>query len=449
MLIDWGQPEQEARALLEKLIQADTTNPPGNEKRAAQVLATYFAEKSIPFETYEPEPGRSSIVAQWGPKEAPPLYLVSHLDVVEADAKQWQHPPFSGKVLDQELWGRGSLDTKQITAMHAVALSLLKDHDALGTVRIVFMATADEEKGSRWGMQHLLQEHPALFSPGYALNEGGGFTAHINGRRFYLLESAQKGTGTLKLYSQREVRSHAACPPERTPLREIVEAVDRLYRYESPLHLGPTNRALFQGLARAQNLDAGDLDQSPEQRRALVTTIINQCQDEALTPVLKAAAFNTFSPNLLNGGTKATQLPASAEAAISCRVLPEVTSAALQEEVARLLNDLDVRAQLENFEPGYDLGVEDELLASARAVIKAMDPQGEVLPFVAIGRTDSRWLRTKNIRSYGFAPMPGISIEEIVSRVHRYDERIPLASLAFGLRATYAMVQELDQYVIR
>ena len=446
MPLNWDQAQAEATELLTSLVQADTTNPPGQESRAVEVLCAYFDANSIPYETFEPQEGRGSLVASWGPEEAPPLYLVSHLDVVPADPEEWQEPPFSGKIVDQELWGRGSLDTKQITAMHAVTLALLKRHDTLKGLRIVFMATADEEKGSRWGMQHLLLEQPQLFSPGYALNEGGGFTAEINGKRYYLLESAQKGTGTLKLRSQREVRAHAACPPERTPLREIVEAVDRLYQYESPLYLGETNRALFHGLAGAWDLNPSDLEGTPQQQRALVSRIIASCSDEALTPVLKSAAFNTFSPNLFTGGTAANQLPHSAEAAISCRVLPEVSRDALEKEVSELLGGLDVEVEWENFEPGYDLGVvEDAFFASMQAVIKEMDPQGEVLPFVAIGRTDSRWLKTKDIRSYGFAPMPGVSIEEIVSRVHRYDERIPLCSLAFGLRATYHIVERLGR----
>ena len=441
--MQWCDVRKESTQLLSRLIAADTTNPPGNERVAVQVLVEFFSHHQIPYEIVEPEEGRSSIIAQLGPAQAKPIYLVSHLDVVAADPKEWQHPPFSGSVIDGEIWGRGSLDTKQITVMHAITMALLQGQREPLQRQVIFMGTADEEKGSKWGMEYLVQQDPERFRPGYALNEGGGFTAVIGGRRFYMFESAQKGGGAVKISASGDIPAHPSCPPDHTPLRTIVEAAHRIFEYPNPVRLGETGLAMFKGLAPEFAIDPEELGARPETDERLVRSILDACADEGLMPVLRAACSSTYSPNLISGGTSVRQLPKEAEVSVSCRVLPEVSREDIAQELDSLLQGLDIKVEFDEFRQGYDLGVSNELFQTAQLVIDELDPGARVLPFIAIGGTDSRHLRHVDVKSYGFAPMPGVLISEVVSRVHRFDERIPVDSLVFGVEATYRMVGQM------
>ena len=138
-------------SIFKDLVRIDTTNPPGNEALATSYLASLLDEHTIGYEIVEPEPSRASIVARIGPERGePPLILISHLDVVEADPGEWSYPPFEAVERDGVIYGRGTLDTKYLTAMQLAAFVAMKDETLNRPVYLV--ATADEENGSGLGM---------------------------------------------------------------------------------------------------------------------------------------------------------------------------------------------------------------------------------------------------------------------------------------------------------
>ncbi len=441
--MNWAAIENEAEELLVDLVRADTTNPPGNEVEAARVLIRYFEQHGVPYRVIEAEEGRTNVVAERGEGSLPPLYLVSHLDVVGPGDGQWTRDPFGGEIAGDEIWGRGTVDTKQVTAMHAVTLALLTRRGGHLRRRLVFVATADEERGSRLGTQHLIQVLPGLFAPGFALNEGGGFCVEVHGRRFYLLDSAQKGSAQFVIRAERNPRGHPGHQGGRTPIREVVQALGRIYEHRGPVCLGETSGELLSSVAGALGVDlptpecaSGELD------RAL-SEIISRVHDPVLRACLKDAARTTFSPNVIDGGTDVRKPPVSAEAAGTCRILPGVSRDQLLAEIETTLAGLDVTCRLEHFSAGYDAGTDNELVGACREVIEELDPRARVLPFFAIGRTDSRLLWPEGIRGYGFAPVRGLSVEEAVARAHGTDERLPREGLRFGVRATYAVAEKM------
>jgi acetylornithine deacetylase/succinyl-diaminopimelate desuccinylase-like protein len=96
----------EVTDLLSRLIRIDTTNPPGNETVAAELLRDYLEASGVECELYARVPERANFVARIrGTGDGPSLLLLSHTDVVLADAREWAVPPFSGEVRDGEIWG--------------------------------------------------------------------------------------------------------------------------------------------------------------------------------------------------------------------------------------------------------------------------------------------------------------------------------------------------------
>ena len=126
--INWQAVRDEVTGYLRDLVRFNTTNPPGNETPCARYIADVLAKEGIAAEVVESAPGRGSVVARLKATtgdSAPPLLLLSHLDVVPADPSQWEHPPFSADLVDGYVWGRGSVDTKDLTASeHMVMLQL-------------------------------------------------------------------------------------------------------------------------------------------------------------------------------------------------------------------------------------------------------------------------------------------------------------------------------------
>src|SRR5450432_1479229 len=123
----------DAKRLCQQLLRIDTTNPPGNERAAAELVVAALREAGLQPEMFEGAPQRTNVVVRHrGTGKQPPLLLTAHLDVVEADPTKWQVPPFSGQEHDGCLWGRGAIDMKNMAAMcTAIMRRLAADHVVL------------------------------------------------------------------------------------------------------------------------------------------------------------------------------------------------------------------------------------------------------------------------------------------------------------------------------
>src|SRR5688500_18441143 len=92
---------REAQEICQQLLRIDTTNPPGNERPAAELLSRLLEEVGYEPVILEAERGRANLVCRRaGTGAAAPLLLSAHLDVVEARAGKWKRPPFSGAEAD-------------------------------------------------------------------------------------------------------------------------------------------------------------------------------------------------------------------------------------------------------------------------------------------------------------------------------------------------------------
>ena len=106
--------------LTRDLIRLDTTNPPGQEDIAVELIERVLDEAGISSQRYENARGRSNLVARLkGRGEAPPFLLQGHIDVVTTVNQDWTRKPFGGEVVDGYLWGRGARELKGGVAMRA------------------------------------------------------------------------------------------------------------------------------------------------------------------------------------------------------------------------------------------------------------------------------------------------------------------------------------------
>src|SRR4030042_2601581 len=185
--------EDEVTHFLSDLIRINTTNPPGNETKAAKYLAENLSKEGFKCELYESAPQRGSIITRMkGTGEKPSLLLLSHLDVVAADAKEWSVDPFGGVVKEGFVWGRGALDMKGMTALEVMVMKLLKRNGVKLKGDVILAATADEEQGGLSGADYLLRNYPEKIFADYVLNEGGGLAVPIRNKKVYTGKTPEK-----------------------------------------------------------------------------------------------------------------------------------------------------------------------------------------------------------------------------------------------------------------
>jgi len=139
------------------LVAAESANPPGNERRAAEVARGLLDELGAEVSEVESAPGRVSLVGRVGDRGSPTLLVNGHLDTVPVGPAPWSHDPFEGEVSDGRLWGRGAADMKGGVAAAIEAVHAVRRSGSELPCDVVFHLVADEERGGQLGTRVLLE----------------------------------------------------------------------------------------------------------------------------------------------------------------------------------------------------------------------------------------------------------------------------------------------------
>jgi acetylornithine deacetylase/succinyl-diaminopimelate desuccinylase-like protein len=174
--------QKQAVSILQDLIRIDTSNPPGNETKAAEYLKALLEREKIPGEIVALEPSRGNLIARLkGSGRKAPLLLMGHTDVVGVERASWSVDPFAGAIKDGYVWGRGARDDKgMVAAIATVMVALARTNTPLDR-DVIFLAEAGEEATTRVGIDYVVQNHWDKIAAEFALNEGG--TIEMNGDR--------------------------------------------------------------------------------------------------------------------------------------------------------------------------------------------------------------------------------------------------------------------------
>ncbi|HEU0089591.1 MAG TPA: M20/M25/M40 family metallo-hydrolase [Pseudonocardiaceae bacterium] len=422
--------QDEVVGLASDLIRIDTTNTGDPDTLVGErVAAEYVAEKlsEVGFEpTYVESgaPGRGNVIARL--RGADPsrggLLVHGHLDVVPADAAEWSVHPFSGAVQDGYLWGRGAVDMKDMVAMTiAVARGLRRD-GVTPPRDLVFAFLADEEAGGLQGSHWLVEHHPELFEGcTEAVGEVGGFSLTVReGRRLYLIETAEKGIAWMRLRARARA-GHGSMVHEDNAVTALCEAVARLGRHRFPLVLTETVREFLAAVGAETGLDfsGDDLD-------GVVTKL------GGLARLIGATLRDTANPTMFTAGYKANVIPSTAEAVVDCRVLPG-RQAAFEREVDELLGPDITREWVVNLPP-VQTTFDGDLVAVMDTAIRQEDPEARTIPYMLSGGTDAKAFVRLGMRCFGFSPLRLPPDLDFAALFHGVDERVPVDGLTFGVR---------------
>jgi acetylornithine deacetylase/succinyl-diaminopimelate desuccinylase-like protein len=440
--LSWETVTREASEYLSRYIQIDTTNPPGNETEGAAFLKEILAREGIPGELVESESGRGSLIARLqGDGSRAPLLLLSHIDVVPAEKGKWSYPPFSGKVVEGEIWGRGALDCKSLGIMQAMVLILAKRSGLPLQRDVVLAATADEERGGTFGVDWLFQHRPDLLKAEAVLNEGGGVGMSRNGKNFYLCQVAEKGPCWLRL-TFRGSPGHASLPREDNCVVALGKSVAAVGSYRSPVCLPEVTRRFMAGFSQDPVLAPilEKLAQDPRDADALLSGVA----DRGLKQLLQTMVRNTFVPTVVKGGEKTNVIPSECVAEIDCRIVPGETPERVLEELHAVLKDVaGFSLEVLHSASPNESSTSHELFPLMERALLRHDPDACFIPFVSSGATDSRYFREHQVPAFGFAPqlIEG-ELAEHQDMVHGHNERISQKNLTFGIKVLFEVVRE-------
>jgi acetylornithine deacetylase/succinyl-diaminopimelate desuccinylase-like protein len=410
--------------LCRDLIRIDSSNPTSNERKVAEYVAEQLTDAGLTPEIYESEPGRASVVARWSGADSSRdgLLIHGHLDVVPANADDWQVDPFAGEVRDGSIWGRGAVDMKDMDAM---TLAVLKDWVREGKQPprdVVFAFVADEEAGGLMGAHHLVDNHADLFEGcTEAVSEVGGFSMTIGGKRLYAIQTAEKGIAWLRLVASGRA-GHGSMLNDDNAVTALAEAVARVGRHSFPIELSATVEAFLREVCLAL-----DIPYSVDDVEGVLAKL------GTLTKMIGATVRHTANPTMLDAGYKQNVIPGVANAYIDCRFLPGGEDRFMA-SMAEIVGP-DVAIELVQHQIAYETTFDGALVAAMDAAILAEDPEGKCVPYCMSGGTDAKSFSELGMRCFGFSPLKLPADLDFMGLFHGIDERVPIDALQFGVRA--------------
>jgi succinyl-diaminopimelate desuccinylase len=151
--------------LLRKLVEIDTTVTSSSRTgyiECSEMIRLEAQRLGLGTEvldghnvTIDGEPRPNVVVSLDGSSEVD-LLLITHLDVVPADATKWKTPPFQLRVTRDKAYGRGTADNKSniVAAMSAMGKLAQEEPE----VNLKLIVTCDEEIGGRAGIGYLFDD---------------------------------------------------------------------------------------------------------------------------------------------------------------------------------------------------------------------------------------------------------------------------------------------------
>ncbi len=421
------RPEDEVAGICADLIRFDTSNFADNEgpgeRAIAEHTAALISEAGLSAELYESSPGRANVVTriEGSDSSLPALVVHGHLDVVPAQAADWSVDPFGGEERDGLIWGRGAVDMKDMDAMILSVMRSMGREKRKPKRDMVFAFFADEEAGGTYGARWSVDNRPDLFEGATeAISEVGGFSTEINGKRAYLLQTAEKGLAWLRLTAHGRA-GHGSHINTDNAVTRLARAVTRIGDHRWPIEYTDTTRAFLEGVSELTGIEFDE--SNPD-------VLLDQLG--TVSRFVGATLQNTSNPTFLNGGYKANVIPGMAEAMIDVRTLPGQHEHVL--EVVRELAGEGVEISTIHNDVSLETPFAGNLIDAMIDSLHAEDPGSTVLPYTLSGGTDNKSLSRLGITGYGFAPLQLPPELDFTGMFHGVDERVPVDSLKFGAR---------------
>jgi acetylornithine deacetylase/succinyl-diaminopimelate desuccinylase-like protein len=443
-------PDGEVVALLQQLIQTNTSNPPGNEAQIAELLKARLQPLGFEVEIVPtPAPGKAHFIARLraqNPTEKP-LLLAGHEDVVGVERDLWTVDPFAGLIKGGLIYGRGAMDFKGGLAAFTVAASRLARAKVALKRDIILLAEADEE-GGNYGTGWLAKTAWPKIDAGVSLNEGGWVFEDGRGTpRLMGVTTIDKNSLSVTLKT-RGNSTHSSRPLPDSALAHLTRALNRIERYEpaTPRPGAVTRRYLRTWAKRFGGRTARELRtflaaKTAKARRRTVRPLTRGSFGELFNGMLRTI----YVPTIANSGFRSNVLPGSAEATVNIRLLPGARPRPAIRELRRVIDDKRVKVAPITSEGETAAETLDRFDKRAKQAPSSIDtelyrvlaregkrewPTVGVTPALFEAGTDAVPWRERGIPVYGVYPYPITRTE--LADMHGNDERISIRRLEEG-----------------
>lgn len=423
--------KKRAKAIFKELVETDTTHSTGDTLIASQRMAKHLLDAGFAAEDVQVinnAPRKGNLVARYrspAPTKKPILFL-AHIDVVEANPEDWNLPPFEFIEQDGYYYGRGTIDDKDEAAIAVANFITLKEQGFVPNRDIIIALTADEEGGEENGVIYLLENHRDLVDAAFVINEGGGGGLRQGKPVGNSVQAAEKvyQSYTLEITNR---GGHSSLPRKDNAIYELAQALGAIQNHNFPVRFNEVTRAYF----KATSLTMTAKDSEAMQELLKNPSNADAASRFAEVPSVNSRLRTTCVATQLDAGHAENALPQRARATVNCRILPGVTPASIQAELARLVDNKEVSiTPVRPPTPSDASPLSEEVLDPIMQITEELWPGTPVVPIMSTGATDGLFFRNAGIPVYGVS---GIFSDMDDVRAHGRDERIGIDAFFKGL----------------
>ena len=399
-VFDWQKLDAELMQHFQALLRINTTDPPGNETKAAEYIKKVLDDGGVPATIAAQNPARANVIARLrGNGSKRPILLVGHTDTVQVDVAKWIYPPFSATRKDGYVYSRGVLDNKWQVAAGMMTMLMLKRGNVPLDRDVIFVAEAGEEASTGPGIEYLVGQHWKDIDAEACIAEGGTVRREGGQLRFAMVQTAEKIPRGARLVSTGP-SGHGSRPLRTNAILHLSEAIEKIALWDPPMRLNDTTRSYFEKLASLSDPDGA--------------ARFNGLLDSAKAPAIRAylaendpnnysMLHTSISPDIISGGFQVNVIPSQAEATLDIRALPDEDMTAFYELMGKVINDPSVQIvpNTRNARPGappsrIDTDVFRAIENANRNVYGV-----PTIPQMSTGATDMAFLRSKGMQCYG------------------------------------------------
>lgn len=438
-----GDLNETALKHLINLINTDTSQPDGNELHAARYIYKTFNSVNQDFDIYIPNGSRANLISviKGDGTHKEPLILMSHMDTVSA-GEGWTRYPFKAVREDDVVFGLGSTDAKNYTAIYLTVFNWIKENNITLERDVVFLAAADEEAGSRYGLQWLA-ENGVLdgFKNAYALNEGGGVLRFSEDKTVFFVEAASKIYMDFKITAYGAGGHSATTEPEA--VYELTAALEKLKNFRPEPRLNDVTRAFFSEISPLQDAAA----------RNTINMLLSEDKKKFLAaaevlkedPFFRSQLFDICTPTVVSAGDNAAAVSSEAGAVLNCRLLPDTDPDVFSKQIQNFYEDNPAVTVeiLESPRASFPVPAEpkDVLYEAIRAAALNAEVNALVVPGMTPASGDGEILRRHGITVYGLGfEEEDASASSAASGSHGKDENIKIKDFNRQLQFVYDVV---------
>lgn len=426
--------------ILREYISIDTTNPPGNEMETALYLKEILDREGIENEVFDLGDNRANLFAVIrGDGSKRPVILLHHMDVVPADREYWKTDPFSGDIIDGEIYGRGAVDIKAKGIIDLMAMINLKRMGFPLKRDIILLAVSDEEVGSL-GTKWMIENKPELIEDAeFLIDEGACVIVNENGGvRFYWATIGEKAPLWLTVKFTGKA-GHGSVPFEDSSVNKALRAANRILDYNWDFILIPEAGEYIKMLLSDIDITkisgySGDFENSLKNEIFL--------KEISKNPEINACLRNTIAITSMAGSDEINTIPNEASLGLDCRLLPGTDPYKFMEKLKEVIDDDTAEIEIIASASPSCSPWNNDFSKALETCAENINPGTKVITSILLSSTDSTFFRSMGIECYGFEPYR-LTFEER-DLAHGNDERIKVENIKFGIDLLTELLKELN-----